>query len=83
MKSILIWIFCLLCGVACGYGLSFYLDINFYLLMVGGAIVGSTVGITLNIHREDEFVFHEEEIVEQVEQQKDSPIQEKVAVSIS
>jgi hypothetical protein len=88
MKSTLIWILCFLGGTACGYGLSFYLDINFYLLMVAGGIIGSTTGITINIHREDEFVFHEQEQAEQIEQkqdvvQKEESTQKKVAVSVS
>lgn len=54
MKSVLIWWGSVATGVLLGFGASFLIDINIYLLIVAGVIVGSSVGITWNIHRERE-----------------------------
>ncbi|MEX0845741.1 MAG: hypothetical protein WD022_10680 [Balneolaceae bacterium] len=54
MKSFLIWFLTVFAGAGIGYALSFVLEVNFYLLIVAGIILGSTAGITINIHQEKE-----------------------------
>lgn len=54
MKSFIIWIVGTLLGAGTGYALSFLLDVNIFLLIFFGVILGSSVAITFNIHREKE-----------------------------
>ncbi|HBQ58226.1 MAG TPA: hypothetical protein DD671_00965 [Balneolaceae bacterium] len=57
MKSFFIWIFFVILGVLAGYGVSFLINLNVYLLLGGGVIIGSSLGVTWNIHREREEEF--------------------------
>ena len=52
MKSTLIWIICVSLGAAAGYALSMVFAYNLYLLLLLGVIIGSSAGITWNIHRD-------------------------------
>ena len=54
MGSFFIWIACVLLGGLAGYGISYLVSFNTYLLIAFGVIIGSSIGITLNIHRERE-----------------------------
>lgn len=56
MKSCFIWIAGTLLGAGAGYALSFLLDVNFLLLLFAGIILGSSIAITFNIHRDKEEV---------------------------
>ncbi|MDR9415366.1 MAG: hypothetical protein RI564_03705 [Gracilimonas sp.] len=59
MKSFLIWVISVLAGACTGYILSLVLEVNIFLLIGIGVIMGSSAGITCNIHRER--VDHESE----------------------
>lgn len=53
MRSVLIWLISTIMGALAGYGLSFLLtEINMFIQVAGGVIIGSSVAITINIHRE-------------------------------
>ncbi|WP_020402423.1 hypothetical protein [Gracilimonas tropica] len=54
MRSFLIWLLSVLLGGLAGYGTSYLVNFNLYLLIAFGVIIGSSIGITLNIHRERE-----------------------------
>ncbi len=67
MKSFIIWMVGTLLGAAVGYGLSFLLKMNVPLLILAGIILGNTIAITFNIHREKEFGFDDIEMEDEVE----------------
>lgn len=52
MKGFFIWLIAVIIGGASGYGSSFLIDLNMYLAVGLGIILGSTAGITINIHRD-------------------------------
>lgn len=54
MKSFIIWLTAVIVGIATGFGISYMAEINLYVCLAVGVIVGSSVGITINIHREAE-----------------------------
>lgn len=60
MKNLLIWILGIILGTALGYWLSILLDLNQYLTMAGGAIIGSSFAITLNLRRGSTYNLEEE-----------------------
>lgn len=62
MKSIFIWLFAIVIGGSVGYGVGFLSELNMYLTIGLGIIVGSSIGVTINIHREREFDFFEDEM---------------------
>jgi|AntRauTorckE6833_2_1112554.scaffolds.fasta_scaffold06705_3 hypothetical protein len=51
MKSIMIWLFAFILGGTTGYMIGYYFGLNVYLWAGLGVIIGSSAGITLNIHR--------------------------------
>lgn len=56
MKSALIWIMAVSIGAGLGYVAHLLLGLNIWLLVASGGVVGSSVGITINIYNdEDEF----------------------------
>lgn len=54
MKSFLTWITAVVIGGSVGYGVSFFLDAGIALPIAVGVLIGSSAGITINIHRDDE-----------------------------
>ena len=54
MKSFFTWIAAMIMGGALGYGATHVFDASIYLLIGVGVLIGSSIGITLNIHREEE-----------------------------
>lgn len=62
MKSFLIWLIATFFGTALGYGLNWLTGLNIYLCLGIGAVIGSSAGITVNIHREREVNESEPEI---------------------
>ncbi|MDR9419912.1 hypothetical protein [Gracilimonas sp.] len=52
MKSLFVWVLATLIGIALGFGLSWLTGFNIYLSTGIGAILGSSAGVTANIHRE-------------------------------
>lgn len=55
MKSFLTWIAGIAIGGFAGYGISFIFEADLFLLVGIGILIGSSVGITINIHRDDDF----------------------------
>lgn len=51
MKSFLIWLLATFIGTAIGFGISWLTGINLYLSLWIGIILGSSAGVTANIHR--------------------------------
>lgn len=62
MKSVLIWLSAVVIGGGIGYGIGILSELNIYLTVGLGIIVGSSIGVTINIHRERDFDFFEDEI---------------------
>lgn len=62
MKSFFIWLIAVIIGGASGYGSSFLIDLNMYIAVGLGIILGSTAGITINIHRDRDDELPDEEI---------------------
>ncbi|MEX0610229.1 MAG: hypothetical protein WD016_08950 [Balneolaceae bacterium] len=58
MKSCLTWFIGIIVGAAIGYGISSLIQINMYVAIVAGAILGSSFAITLNLKRSDENESH-------------------------
>ena len=54
MKSFLTWIIAVAIGGGIGYGLSFLFGVSLYLLIGAGVLIGNALGITINIHRDDD-----------------------------
>ncbi|WP_421775220.1 hypothetical protein [Gracilimonas sp.] len=42
-------------GASLGYGTSFFLEVGVALPIAVGVLIGSSVGITMNIHRDDDY----------------------------
>ncbi len=55
MKSFLTWITAVVIGASLGYGTSFFLEVGVALPIAVGVLIGSSVGITMNIHRDDDY----------------------------
>jgi hypothetical protein len=69
MKSFFIWSVSALVGALAGFVLSYFIQISYIILILAGAIVGSSAGFTINIHREKENdLVTFEEVVEQDEE---------------
>lgn len=77
MKSVLIWLSAVVIGGGIGYGIGVFNDLNIYLTVGLGIIVGSSIGVTINIHRERDFDFFEDEI-NILETEEKNPLQEKI-----
>lgn len=77
VKSFFIWIGSVVLGAAIGYGLSYLVTMNLYLLIALGVIIGSSIGVTWNIHREKEHDFEDIEMDEIIEP-SDTPSQSKI-----
>ncbi|MEX0724173.1 MAG: hypothetical protein WD357_05850 [Gracilimonas sp.] len=54
MKSFFTWFAAVIVGGGIGFTLSHFIDFNMYLAIGAGIIIGSSIGITLNIYREPE-----------------------------
>ncbi|MCP9290449.1 hypothetical protein [Gracilimonas sediminicola] len=54
MKSFLTWITAVAIGGLIGYGASFLMEVGLALPIGIGVLIGSSVGITINIHRDDD-----------------------------
>lgn len=52
MKSFFIWLIAVIIGGMSGFGVSYLLGLNLYLTVGVGIILGSSAGVTINIHRE-------------------------------
>ena len=52
MKSFFIWLIAVIIGGISGFGISYLIGFNVYLTVGLGIILGSTVGVTINIHRD-------------------------------
>lgn len=51
MKSFFTWFIATLIGAAVGFGISWLTGLNIYLCIGIGIILGSSAGVTANIHR--------------------------------
>lgn len=54
MKSFLIWLLVTVTGAGIGYGISWLTGLNPYLCMGVGVVIGSSIGVTANIHRDQQ-----------------------------
>jgi hypothetical protein len=54
MKSFLLWLLATILGAGIGYGVGWLTGINLYLCIGIGVIIGSSIGITSYIHREQQ-----------------------------
>ncbi|HET8864903.1 MAG TPA: hypothetical protein VFM80_04330 [Gracilimonas sp.] len=61
MKSTIIWLSAIVIGGLLGYGAIYFIDFNMYLAVGIGVLIGSSLGITINIHREREYDLSDEE----------------------
>lgn len=61
MKSFFIWFIALIVGALLGFGASYLIGLNVYLSVGVGIILGSSAGVTINVHREKEDEFPMEE----------------------
>lgn len=55
MKSFLTWILWVGIGAGVGFALHFLIAVNLWILTILGGIVGSSIGFTINIHREEDY----------------------------
>lgn len=65
MKSFVYWLIATLFGFTLGYGLSWVTGLSIYLSLGIGVIIGSSVGVTFNIHRERDSKIYKQEIEEE------------------
>ena len=61
MKSFLTWITAAAIGGCIGYGISFLVEIGLALPIGIGVLIGSSAGITINIHRDNDLEIPPEE----------------------
>lgn len=61
MKSFLTWITAVAISGCIGYGASFLMEIGLALPIGIGVLIGSSVGITINIHRDEDLDIPPEE----------------------
>jgi|AntRauTorcE11897_2_1112592.scaffolds.fasta_scaffold01246_5 hypothetical protein len=54
MKSFFTWFVAVIVGGGLGFALSYFIDFNIYLAIGVGIIIGSSLGVTINIYREPE-----------------------------
>ena len=54
MKNFLTWFTAVVIGGCLGYGIGFFIEVSAPLMIGIGVLIGSSVGITINIHRDDE-----------------------------
>ncbi len=54
MKSFLIWLLVTVTGAGIGYGISWLTGLNPYLCIGVGMVIGSSIGVTANIHRDQQ-----------------------------
>ena len=62
MKSILIWLIAFMLGGSAGYIVGYTFELNVLLWTGLGVIIGSSAGITINVHRPREEKFVENDI---------------------
>lgn len=62
MKSVLIWLLVTALGAGIGYGLSWLTGLNLYICIGIGAIIGSSIGVTANIHRDQQGLISDHEM---------------------
>lgn len=62
MKSILIWLIALIIGGLAGYIVGYSFGLNAFLWAGLGVIIGSSAGITINVHRMRDEKFVEDDI---------------------
>lgn len=65
MKSLLIWLFATLIGGGVGFVISSLTGLNFYLCVVSGFIIGSSIGVTANIYRGNESIYSDSVVTDQ------------------
>lgn len=61
MKSFVFWFLATLIGAGIGYGISWLIGINPYLSIGIGLILGSSAGVTANIHRGEQVLNFEQD----------------------
>lgn len=52
MKSFFIWLIAIIIGGLSGFGVSYLTGLSIYLTVGVGIILGSSAGVTINVHRE-------------------------------
>lgn len=81
MKSLFIWLLAVIVGGVSGFGVSYLFGISIYLSIFGGIILGSSVGFTINIHRDGEEAFPADKTPQrqEINAQENEKISQKVS----
>jgi hypothetical protein len=75
MKSFFTWFIATLIGAAVGFGISWLTGLNIYLGIGIGIILGSSAGVTANIHRGEQVLqFKPDEQVKESEMESESSL---------
>lgn len=76
MKNTIIWLCGILIGGLAGYGVGILQSTNPYFYIGLGIILGSTIAITFNVHREEEDI-PDELMDEEFVQEEETPERQK------